>query len=368
MRVLWLLDNGQRNRILAAFADHMPDDVALEVAVLGDAGPLAEQLADRGIPYHPLGIGDPRNLALAVPRLRSLMARTQPDIVHPHLFWSALAAEIARRSLRHRPAMVLGRHHDLNHHIKGKRVHARIDGWLGRRADRVIAVSHAVRSTMIEREDVPAERISVVHNGIAPSELEVASGAVDEWRERLGADPWVIAAGRLDWQKDYPTLARAFAAARERVPRLRLGIAGTGDDGTRAEVEALAVELGVMDAVQLFGWVDDVLALFLAADVFAQASVTEACPQTVMEAASLGVPMAVTAAGGTLEIVGAWHPHIAPGDADALAARIVDVLSDLPAARREAAAASVGVRERFTADRMAAGYLDVYRRVVAAVR
>lgn len=365
LRVLWVLDTAVRNRLLAAVADAAPPGgLELAVATLGDSGPLREQADARGIDVHALGVGDSRNLAHTVPRLRAVIERVQPDLLHPHLLWSAVSTELARTLRRPRVPMVLGRHHDLNHHLKGKTLHSRIDRWVARRADRVIAVSDAVRRTMIEREGADSSKIDVVHNGLASGELAVSDDAVARWKDELGAGRWLVAAGRLDWQKDYPTLVRAFASARRRLPDLRLAIAGTGGDDVRAQIVDVAASLGVSDDVRLLGWVDDALALFLAGDLFVQASVTEACPQTVMEAASLGVPMAVTDAGGTLEIVGAFHPRIATSDVDGLADRIVALLADLPAARRDAERGSIAVRDHFNAARMAAEHLAVYRDVL----
>lgn len=365
-RVLWLLDNGDRNRLLAAFLDHLPPDAPeIQVAVLGEPGPLAGQLEVRGVPYHPLRVGDVRNLPVAAARLRRVLRHERPDVVHAHLFNSGLAIELGRRTVRQRPASLFTRHHNTSHHLAGHRAHARLDAWMARAADHAIAVSEAVRTTMVEVEGVPAGHVSVVHNGLAPEELVVDDAGRDRWRAELGPGTWAVAAGRLDPLKDYPTLVEAFARARARVPDLRLAIAGTGDEQVRRDALDVARRLGVEDDVRFLGWVDDVLALFLAADVFVQASLTEACPQTIMEAASLGVPIAATSAGGTAEIIGGWSPHVPPGDAGALGDRLVQIVLDPEAARSDASAAVASTRERFSAARMAAGYVGHYERLMA---
>jgi glycosyltransferase involved in cell wall biosynthesis len=62
------------------------------------------------------------------------------------------------------------------------------------------------------------------------------------------------------------------------------------------------------------------------------------------------------------------HAAVSAGDAGALAARIETLLASPDEARDEAARAAPVVRERFSATRMAAAYLDLYETIAPGGR
>ena len=85
------------------------------------------------------------------------------------------------------------------------------------RADAIVAVSEGVADDLARAARIPRSRITVIHEPIVTEELLAAARAPVEhpWFAE-GGPPVLLAAGRLTAQKDYPTLLRAFRAARER--------------------------------------------------------------------------------------------------------------------------------------------------------
>lgn len=368
-RVLYVLLNGDRNRILNALLDHFgPDAPRIEVGVLGGPGPLGDDLAARNVRYWPLGVHDPRRIDRTVLGLRRLIHTSRPHIVHAHLQWPSLAAALALATIRPRPVLVLTRHHNRTHHRMRKWMHIAIDRWTARRAEHVIAVSPAVAVTLCKLEGLDPSRVSVISNGFDGALVEQSCEKMAAWRERLGPGPVAVAAGRLDPEKDYPTLLRAVAIARARHPDLRLFVAGTGPEKTKETLRTLATELGISGHVIFLGWVADILALMSVADVFVQASQDEALPQTIVEAMAVGVPIAVTTPGGVADVVGVWHPPVAVGDAVGLSARIAAVLDDASAARAVAQEAQADVLRRFAPAAMARAHADLYIRLASIAR
>lgn len=363
LRVLHVVLTDGGNRLLNALMDATPaTDVEWCVVALGPAGAMAEDAASRGAEHAALGLPTGIwSLPLAVLRLQQLLRSWQPDVVHAHLFLPGLACATLRL-LGGRPRLVLSRHHNRTHHTRHRPLHAWLDGWMARRADVVIAVSAAVKQTLVDLERVPERRVRVVHNGIDPAVLEVDPAATEDWRRRLEAPLLAVAAGRIDPEKDYDTLLSAVGHARVRFPELRLAVAGTGPDDRMAALRRHAVESGAGD-VAFVGWVPDVLALVSAADIFVQASEDEACPMSILEAQALGVPLAVTTPGGVREVIAAEHPSIPPGATDALGARICAVLA-APDARSRAAARGGAVRSTYSASAMSRGHVGVYRELV----
>ena len=91
--------------------------------------------------------------------------------------------------------------------------------------------------------------------------------------------------------------------------------------------QAAASELG--DAVMFLGHRDDVPDLLSAASLFVLPSRFEGLPLALLEAMSLALPIVATRIGGSSEAVGADYPWLVqPGDAEALAAAIVEALTD----------------------------------------
>lgn len=363
LRVLYVVQHAARNRILNGLVDHLVGQVDYTVAVLDDGGPMAEDLARRGVSLRALSALDFRALPLATARLRAVL-REGWDLVQSNGYLPALETEISRAGTS--VPSLLARHHNREHYVRGGALHVRLDAWSARRARHVLAVSEAVRGTLLE-EGVPAERISVVPNGVDWGGLVVDEKEAERWRCAFDAEPLLVAVGRLDPIKDYTTLLCAAAAVLAQRPRGMLVVAGAGAPGERERLDALGESLGVGDRVRFLGWVPDIQNLLAAADCLVQSSLDESFGQSVVEAMGLGVPVAVTSPGGLAEIVRPWYGALAPGDADALAARVLALTEDREAARVRAAEAAADVRDRYSVERMADGHLDVYRRLVGEV-
>jgi glycosyltransferase involved in cell wall biosynthesis len=135
-----------------------------------------------------------------------------------------------------------------------------------------------------------------------------------------------IAVGRLDRQKRFDLLLRAWA--RVRFPGAQLRIIGEGPE--RAALEALIRELGLENRVEMPGYSTDVSSWFAKADVFALSSDFEGLPQVVLQAMAFNCPVVSTDCfSAARELVGnAEGCHVVPrGDFAMLAARIDEALA-----------------------------------------
>lgn len=356
-----------RDRLLNGLIDYSdPQRVSFEVVALeSHSGPLMEDMQRRGVPLHRMALRPsvPGCLPPAVLRLRGLLKVIRPDVIHSLLFIPGLVCELARGSLTKPPASILARHHNLMHHLLRRPLHVKLDRWSAIRASHVVAVSSAVKTTLVEREGVPAGHVTVIHNGLDWERTVRADPAqVASLRARFAPGPLLVAAGRLDVQKDYPTLLRAFARITARYPSATLAIAGTGAPRCLASLRRLASQLGVGTAVTFLGWVPQVYDLIAAADLFVQASIDEAFGQTLAEAIGLGVPVATTTPGSVLEVTG-QSERVPSGDPELLARYMLSQLAAHPERVAEhKAAARARVRQQFGAAAMANAYVTLYER------
>lgn len=180
-------------------------------------------------------------------------------------------------------------------------VMARIGWWIeSRLAPRVYRGSrYVVVSDVTSREvvelGVGSDRVQVVHNGSDPA-MPTGAG-----RSRT---PLVVVLGRLVPHKRVELAMQAVAELRAELPDLRLAVVGQGWWDER--LHETAAELGVQDAVDFLGFVDEPTKheVLSRAWVLAQPSLKEGWGLSVVEAASHGAPaVAFADAGGLADSV-----------------------------------------------------------------
>ena len=329
-----------------------------------DSGPGAvdRQLEPHGVAVHHLAVAGTRRLPKAAAALAGLVRRIRPDVLHTNMVVPGVVGEVGRRLTGVRTPSVFTRHHDQSHHLEARRLHVRIDRWTAQRATLVVAPSEAVRTTLVKREGVSAEKVLVVRHGLDFGALTPDPRAVGEWRRRFGPGPLLVCASRVDPLKGFSTLLRALSLVSGQHPGVQLAVAGAAVRGQVEVLRAEAQALGVHDRLHLLGHVDRVHDLIAAADVYVSASEAESFGLSVLEALVLRVPLAVTTPGGVQEVVAPDYPALAPGDVHELTAAILSRLADPVAARELAARAAPRAAAAFSAGRMADGYRRAYVR------
>jgi glycosyltransferase involved in cell wall biosynthesis len=192
------------------------------------------------------------------------------------------------------------------------------------RADRIIANSQSVASDLISNFKVPPGKVSVIYN---PLDLELIRRLSRERPEdvwlSLNSLPLILGVGSLTALKDFPTLIRAFSIVRLQ-RECRLTILGEGPE--RRNLESLVTELGLRKDVYLPGFVNNPFAWMRMAEVVVGSSLTEGCPNALMQALACGAAVVSTdCVGGCSEILegGRWGRLVPVGDAQAMAASIL---------------------------------------------
>jgi glycosyltransferase involved in cell wall biosynthesis len=207
------------------------------------------------------------------------------------------------------------------------------------RIERIIAVSDGVAEDTARIARVRRERIAVIRNPVITPELaaEAAAPCPHPWLADP-AVPVICGAGRLQGQKDFPTLIRAFARLQTERPS-RLLILGEGN--ARPRLEALIDELGIADRAALPGFQANPYAFIARAALFVLSSAWEGSPNVLTEAMALGIPVVATdCPSGPDELLdgGRYGPLVPVGDAATLAAAMAATLErPLPAAVLRAA-------------------------------
>jgi len=234
----------------------------------------------------------------------------------------------------------------------------------------LVAVSEAVRTHLLE-EGVAAERIEVIHNGVA---LDVWNpGSVEGTiREELGiaaSAPLIATIGQISRRKGSDVLMQAVIRLATARPSLHAVIVGERFSG-KAENVAVdttlwtrVVDAGLTQRIHFLGWRDDVANVLCDATALVHAARQEPLGRVLIEAAALERPIVATRVGGTEEIVvdGVTGWLVPPDDVGALAAQVGWVLDHAVERERAAAAGRQRAEELFSgelsAQRLAALYL-----------
>jgi glycosyltransferase involved in cell wall biosynthesis len=235
--------------------------------------------------------------------------------------------------------------------------------WAG--ADRVIAISEAVKSWLVREQAIPAARVSVIHYGI---DLARFASATRDLREAWGLsdEPVVGSIGRLDPRKGHERLIRAMVAVHRRVPRAILVIAGHDPGGYRNALEQLVGDLGLQGTVRFVGFQSDVPAFLATVDVFAFASDSEGFGQVVVEAMAAAKPVVAIRMAPLTEIVADGESGIlvSPRDPESLAEAMVRLLEDREEARRMGRRGRLRAEGLFSADTMSSRTAQLYRDIL----
>ncbi len=228
-------------------------------------------------------------------------------------------------------------------------------------------VSEFVADEVRQRYSQAAERVVAVPNGISLPELGLpGAGDAASGRHLAGGDRFILALGTVEPRKDLPSLVAAFDALAATDPDLRLIIAGPDGWGAEALTAARDRARHRRRIVRL-GWVDDHqrVALLRAATVVAYPSRYEGFGLVPLEALAVGTPVVATAVGALPEVLGDAAPLVPPGDVDALAEALHEVLTDEELRARLLAAGTHRVAT-YRWDRTVDGLVDLYRQAIAA--
>jgi glycosyltransferase involved in cell wall biosynthesis len=240
----------------------------------------------------------------------------------------------------------------------------RAERFLGRRSDRVLALSERQREELLAYRIAPASRIQIVPLGLELDRFR--GGDRSTARASLGIGRRtvaVVAVCRLVPVKRIDRLLRAMAAALAFAPALRLYLVGDGAE--RAALERLAADLGIADRVTFAGWSSDAPRWYAAADIVALTSDSEGTPLSLIEAATAGRAVVATDVGGVADVVvdGVTGIVVPRQDETALAGALVRLGNDASLRTRFGAAAP----ERalgFAAERLVDDLDSLYRHVL----
>jgi glycosyltransferase involved in cell wall biosynthesis len=258
-------------------------------------------------------------------------------------------------------------------HIRNVVTFRRHGIWLVKQADRLIAVSEAVRRSLID-QGVSAARVEVIHNGIAVDQFQAASLDQETSRREFNVPtgvPLVGSVGRLHPIKGYDDFLQAARLVLNDIPATHFIIAGAeleSNSSYRDELIELAHQLGIAERIHFAGEVNQVAILLHGLDAFVLSSRQEPFARAILEAMSCACPIVATAVDGTPEAVedGRSALLVPPAQPASLAAAITRLLVDRELASRLGHAAQERVASLFTIAANVERTVSLYERLLEA--
>lgn len=337
--------------------------VAGKVICFYEAG-LSDALRAKGIEVEVLQFG---RFDLRLPAaLKKAFKQAQPDIIHTHGVKANFFSRIAVGKKKAVP-LVTTVHSVLRYDYLNRLAYA-VASFMERRTrkrnDHYIAVSHAIKQSLLE-EGVREPTITVVHHGIDFARYSQGTRALRA-ELKLADDAYVIGVvTRLVKNKGMAYIINAMPRIVAEHPHVRLVILGTGPE--EENLKQLVDKLGLPEHVIFAGFRDDVEHCLGSFDCFVSASLSEGLGLNVLEAMAAAVPVVATKVGGIVDFMEDRVNGllVKPSSSDALADAILALIAEPLQGQQYAEAAQQLVLQEYTLERMSSGTVQVYEQLLS---
>ncbi|MGU3432711.1 glycosyltransferase family 4 protein [Actinomycetes bacterium M1A6_2h] len=315
-----------------------------DVSVASVGGGFERLLQDKGIAHHRVSFDRrPKQLLSAARALTAIIGRHRPDVVHIHTLTPSVVVAVVRKWNRYRFLTVTTVH---NEYQRGVRL-------MGL-ADAVVGVSIAVTDAM-EKHGVHRRKLATVLNGPVGTQRRRNPSTVEALRL---SGKSVVALGAVSERKGVDVLFDACSLLADRHPDLNLYYVGNVD-WTEFRDRAMASRWS--SRIHFVGLDKEPARYLRSAEVFVLASRREPFGLVLLEAREVGVPIVATRVDGIPEALDGGDAGllVEPEDPVALSEAISSIVSNDVVSDDLRLRSSQGL-ERFTVDRMAASYMNIY--------
>jgi glycosyltransferase involved in cell wall biosynthesis len=313
---------------------------------------------------------DPRNLFSGVSRVKEVVAQENYDLVHVH---TPIAAFVTRYALKDFPnTKVIYTAHGFHFYRGGSRlknlIFLGLEKLAGAWTDYLITINQEDATAAKQYHFLPSERIYYTRGiGVDTNHYtsrQVTESEVLQIRQELNlsdSDSLLLAIAEFTPRKRHRDLLNALAKLSQ--PQIHLALAGEGP--LKAEMEQLAVQLGIASQVHFLGFRTDIPTLIQTADAVLLVSQQEGLPRSVMEAMCLATPVIGSNIRGTRDLLEDGCGILVDlGDIEAIAQAMTQVVNDLQTSAAMAQKAQAKM-EHYDIKQIIEQYTEIYRLALA---
>jgi len=332
--------------------EEIVDSSALTYGVLEiyDADPsMRERCLELGIPFESLGFKT-KKLLFQFLALYRYVLMNRPKTLFLHSFYPSVFG-IGLVFLCPFTKIISVRHHNQVHLLSKNKKGILLDRLVGRVSFRTIAVSNTVKETLVN-QGCKQSKVVVIYNGLKSASHSVERDSTKEVIPPLR----LLAAGRLDWQKNYETMLLVAAELKNKSIDFNLSIIGSGGDAYSSKLFEMTRALKLEKEVKWMGWQKSIEYWFSQSDIFLHTALDEACPLVLIEALLYGIPVVTSKEGGSGEVISGFYSGCPGGDVGAFTEKIVSTWSDIRESASKALSLVPKAEKKFGAETMRQAY------------
>lgn len=293
--------------------------------------------------------------------LYRIIKKVSPAILHVHHLLEGSLGRLFAKMLRI-PGIVTTQHGG----HKGHRFLGNLlNGLTLNFSDIIICNSESTKNSFLWWENflINPGKIKVVYNGVNVSDIDNNFIPSFEGKKMLGINPshFLIGnVGRLVSHKDQRTLIHAMAKVAREIPYINLVIVGSGE--LENSLKEMVEEIDLSHSILFTGELErnQVYKILHSVDIFVMSSLREGFCNAVAEAMAAKKIIVVTNIGTLLEVVGNAGKYFTPGDPQALAKAILDLINNRKKWESIAIAGRRRVEEKFTLEKCVETYESLY--------
>jgi len=292
------------------------------------------------------------------------------DVVHLHETRNFLVSKVSRICIKKKIPYCITGHGGVEIIVSRKLLKKIFDIFMGNRILQKAKKCHA--STLHEKEQfmrlkVAEEKILVIP--IPPSEIIDEISFKDNVYERYSISPMakiILYLGRLNYKKGLDILLRAFSIVAKQNLDAHLVLAGP-DDGILNEILSVISKNSLQKRISIIGPVfgRKKYSIMNNAYMFALTSRDEGLPLTVLEAASLGLPVVCTRETRVPEITEYQAGIETSQEPSEIADAMLLLLSNENLRNEYSRNAKVMIKEKFTWDKVIKRFEAIYRECIS---
>lgn len=303
-------------------------------------------------PYHPKAV------FYLAKKLKEIVRQdiARPILIHTHLtpcqLWVPLGARIARLTVP-----LITTEHSTNNRRRTMPFGKFFDRQLYKPYRQVVCISDGLKSSMIDWLPEIESKLTTIPNGVNIDEFDTTP-QLDQNSEC----PVIISVGRLQRMKNYQAAIKACAFLKD----LNFEYHILGDGVEKHALRKLIAEKRLANKVKLLGFQPNVAENLSRSNIFLMPSYWEGFGLALVEAMACGLPVVVSDVPGVREIVGQGQKSgflVDPRDPVCIAEKLRYLILS-PKLRAEMGAYNQLYARRYSIERTAQGYLNLYQKVL----
>ncbi len=282
--------------LLVTYHEVYPEEKLM--LLLGEkSGPLLSEVPV-SIPIYSL---DAPNATKSILPLIQFLKKQQPKVLFSSL-GSALAASVAKRFVSSKIVFInrigntIGAEKLLIKNSIKRALYITANRFIAKNSNHIIFQCHYMATDYQKETGVKPKVQSIIYNPVQVEKVEQFSN------QKADKEYTFIAVGRLNLQKDYPTLLEACAILKERNPTFSLAIIGDGN--LKQDLQKQITSLNLQEHVFLLGFNTNPYPYMKSARYLVSSSLYEGFSNVIIESLCLGTPVIATnCPGGNAEVI-----------------------------------------------------------------